>query len=285
MVVEGSGGVKLAVRVQASSARAPGLLLHHGLASSSHIWDLMLPRLSKTFRVVAFDARGHGESGKPGHGYAFDSVSEDARAVAKATRTRRPVLVGHSWGAMVALEIAARRPRWLAAAVLVDGGLVPLGSHMDWATTKRVLAPPPLDGMPVAEFLANVHRWAPVPVTPAIEGSFLSLMRVDSEGRIHRRLSEANHLRILRAIWEQRPIELYARLRVPTFVILARSTSENTQERAFADAKSEALADARRVARDLPVTFSWMDGVHDLPIHRPAALARRIERFWEKAVR
>ena len=46
-VVAGDGDVKLAVRAFAEPASgAPGLLLHHGLASSTHIWDLMLPRLS-----------------------------------------------------------------------------------------------------------------------------------------------------------------------------------------------------------------------------------------------
>ncbi len=102
----GTDGVRLAVRIfPGPEADAPEVVLHHGLASSQHIWDLMLPALSRTFRVVTFDARGHGRSAKPGGGYGFDHTVGDALAVLRATRSRKPLLVGHSWGAMVALEV------------------------------------------------------------------------------------------------------------------------------------------------------------------------------------
>src|SRR4051794_32579537 len=61
--VVSSDGVKLAVRDLGGRGRA--LLLVHGLASSSHIFDLVAPRLLEDFHVVAYDQRGHGESGKP----------------------------------------------------------------------------------------------------------------------------------------------------------------------------------------------------------------------------
>jgi len=80
--VSGAAGVRLSVNVIAGpSENAPGLLLHHGLASSSRIWDLMLPRLIRTFRVVTYDARGHGRSAKPTSGYGFDRTVADAAAV------------------------------------------------------------------------------------------------------------------------------------------------------------------------------------------------------------
>ena len=71
--VAGAGGVRLAVRDFAPpTPDAPGLLLHHGLASSARIWDRMIPALTARYRVVAYDARGHGLSGKPSAGYGFD---------------------------------------------------------------------------------------------------------------------------------------------------------------------------------------------------------------------
>src|SRR5688572_3865586 len=104
MRVPGDGGVMLVVRDHATpSTSARGLLLHHGLASSQPIWDLMLPRLTRRFRVVTYDARGHGRSTKPSSGYGFDRVVADARAVIRAPDLHRPLVAGHSWGAMVAL--------------------------------------------------------------------------------------------------------------------------------------------------------------------------------------
>ena len=60
----------------------------------------------------------------------------------RATKLTRPVLVGHSWGANVALELAARRPRLVGGAVLVDGGFLSMRDRFDWKTARASLAPP-----------------------------------------------------------------------------------------------------------------------------------------------
>jgi pimeloyl-ACP methyl ester carboxylesterase len=280
--VEVGGGVSLSVRdFGAPHPGAPGLLLHHGLASTSHIWDLMLPALGRRFHVVAYDARGHGLSGKPGAGYGFERVSADALAVIRATRLRRPIVAGHSWGAMVALELAAKHPRSVSGAVLLDGGLTALKSMGPWAEVKQQLAPPHLAGMPVEEFRAAIRQWMPIPVTPAIEGHVLSIMRVDARGRIHPRLSRANHFRILRAIWEQDPVALYARLRVPILAVVMQSEGDDLS----AQRRREAEAAVKAVVQSGLVRFVWMEGIHDVPLQYPDRLARRLHRFADIAVR
>ena len=92
--VAGDGGIRIRARqIAGASNGVPALLLHHGLASSQRIWDLMLPGLARRFRVVTYDARGHGLSAKPSSGYGFDHVTADAVAVIKAARLRRPIVV------------------------------------------------------------------------------------------------------------------------------------------------------------------------------------------------
>jgi pimeloyl-ACP methyl ester carboxylesterase len=280
--VTGSGGVRLAVQVyDAPSASSPGLLLHHGLASSQRIWDLMLPRLTRRFRVVTFDARGHGLSTKPSSGYGFDSIVADARAVIRGVALRRPIIVGHSWGAMVALELAARHPRVVGGAVLVDGGIGTLRGEMDWATAKQRLAPPHLAGMPVDEFRRMIRTFLSeaVEVTPQIEEIVLSVMAVDRDGRIKPRLSRANHFRILRAIWLHDPDAALARLSVSTLAILARGGGDPEW-----DGRKRHSAE-RAATSGAPVRISWMKGIHDLPVQHPDALAGRIERFSDLLVR
>jgi pimeloyl-ACP methyl ester carboxylesterase len=283
MRIPGDGGVRLAVRVHEgpSAASAPGLLLHHGLASSQRIWDLMLPRLTRRFRVVSYDARGHGLSAKPPSGYGFDHVVADARAVIKAARLRRPIVIGHSWGAMVTLELAARHPSAVGGAVLVDGGIATLRGTMDWAAVKRQLAPPHLAGMPMEEFRRMIRTFLgdAVEVTPEIEEIVLSVMHVDRRGRIRPRLSRANHFRILHAIWLHDPDAALARLSVPILPVLARGGGDPEWD----DRKRRA---AQRVsASGSPVRISWMEGIHDLPLQHPDALARRVERFVRQLVR
>jgi pimeloyl-ACP methyl ester carboxylesterase len=280
--VRGAGDVRLAVRVHdAPSAGAPGLLLLHGLASSQRIWDLMLSRLTRSFHVVTYDARGHGRSAKPASGYGFDTVIADALAVLHATRLRRALMVGHSWGASVALEVAARHPRSLRGTVLVDGGLGALRDAMDWATVKDVLAPPRLAGMPVEEFRGMIRTFlgGAVEVTPEIEGIVVSVMHVDRRGRIRPRLSRANHLRILRAIWLHDLDAALARLSVPTLAVLARGAGDPDW-----DARKRRAAERARHS-GAPIRISWLEGIHDLPLHHPDELAGRIERFSDGLVR
>ncbi len=280
--VAGDDGIMLSVRVH--HPPAPGardLLLHHGLASSQRIWDQLLPLLTKRFRVVTFDARGHGMSAKPNRGYGFDHVTADALAVVRGTGIHRPIVVGHSWGAMVALELAARHRRSIAGAVLVDGGLLRMRDELDWASAKELLAPPHLAGMPVEEFRALMRAFMAdaVDVTPDIETQVLSVMRVRPDGTIAPRLARSNHFRILRAIWEQDPLDLWARNRVPTLAIVAHGTDAGRDARA-----RRAVAHLRKLTRDRPATIAWMRGIHDLPLQHPEALARRIERFARTAV-
>jgi pimeloyl-ACP methyl ester carboxylesterase len=252
-------------------------LLVHGLASTSHIWDLVAPRLARGgVRAIAYDQRGHGLSAKPSAGYGFDRTAADAAAVIRTDRLRRPVVVGHSWGANVVLELAVRRPRSVRGVVLIDGGFTHMRGRLEWAAARDTLAPPDIDGMTVDEFLSwpRRHLGAAMRITPQIEEVFLSLVRVDAGGRIHRRLAVPKHMRILRALWEQDAPALLRRVRVPTLVLAVRTGPEDLDSAEYMDDKRRA-ADAV-MAIGPPVRFEWIDGIHDVPLQRPTAVARRI---------
>jgi pimeloyl-ACP methyl ester carboxylesterase len=284
-------GVRLAVRAwtgderETGRNRRPSILLLHGLASTSHIWDLVAPRLAGEFRVVAYDQRGHGRSSKPTSGYGFASMTADAAAVIGALRLGRPVVVGHSWGANVALELAVRRSRSVGGCILLDGGFLSLRDRMDWRTTRELLSPPALAGMSLESFRRGIRTelGSAVEVTPEIEAAIISLVRVDRVGRIRPRLARANHLRILRAMWAQDPLELLRSVRVPTLVLAARTAGHAGADEAFTEAKRQGSAAVRAIGA--PLRFEWIGGIHDVPLQRPAAVATRIARFAREAVR
>jgi pimeloyl-ACP methyl ester carboxylesterase len=279
--VTGADGVRLATRTTPGPPDGPAFVLHHGLASSQRIWDLMVPGLARDATVATFDARGHGESGKPSSGYGFDHTVADAVAVLRSTRHKRPILVGHSWGAMVALEVAARKPSSVAGVVLIDGGVGTMrDGFASWAEARDALAPPQLAGMPADEFRAMIPGFFgdAVDVTPQVVEIVMSVMRVDAQGRIHPRLNRANHMRILRAIWEQDPGAMHAGLRVPALAILASSGDAEWDAR-----KREGIQALRTAGARTKV--AWIEGIHDLPLQHPRELVRRIRAFGRTAVR
>jgi len=114
-------GVALRTLESASAVGGSGatLVFLHGRGHASVLWAPLLAAFSGSRRVIALDLPGFGRSGAPpvdGRGIEyFVGPIEDALATVE-----RPVLVGHSLGGYVALEIALRRRRELAGLVLVD---------------------------------------------------------------------------------------------------------------------------------------------------------------------
>jgi pimeloyl-ACP methyl ester carboxylesterase len=104
-------------------ADAPSLVLLHGGGLSSAEWTDLVPRLSVRRRVVAFDARGCGESDPdPELRYGAGTIADDLERVRRALRLERFTLAGHSFGAVAACVYAAEHPETVTGLVLIDGG-------------------------------------------------------------------------------------------------------------------------------------------------------------------
>jgi pimeloyl-ACP methyl ester carboxylesterase len=110
----------------------PLALLHHANGFCAATWGLVAERLRDRFRLVAMDARGHGDSSRPEgeQAYAWDHFGRDAAAVARslADESGRPGLalgLGHSFGGTSLLMAAAEQPRLFERLVLVDPVLPP----------------------------------------------------------------------------------------------------------------------------------------------------------------
>ncbi len=86
------------------------LLLLHGDMRTSRSWDAVARRLSPEFRVMALDARGHGDSDWTERGYRFAERVDDLEAFCDALGLRGIVGVAHSTGGVVMALCAQRRP-------------------------------------------------------------------------------------------------------------------------------------------------------------------------------
>ena len=88
---------------------AQPLVFHHGWPLSADDWDTqLLYFLSKGYRVVAHDRRGHGRSSQVGDGHDMDHYAADIAAVVEHLNLRNAVHVGHSTGGGEALHYVAR---------------------------------------------------------------------------------------------------------------------------------------------------------------------------------
>lgn len=273
--VGGSGG-GLRLRVHEWPGAGPTVVLVHGLASNARIWDAVAPRLAERFHIVAFDQRGHGLSDKPAGGYGFAQVVGDLRGLIYALDLGRPTLVGHSWGGNVVLEYAATYADDVAGLVLVDGGFIELADDpaMTWQRVSRELAPPDLTSLTFAQLVERVRGGAASDYwSEAVAATLRTSFEDGPDGRIRPRLTRDRHLWILRALWEQRPSELYGRITCPTLVMPARRPADGEDGRAAARERRVA-----RAAASIPnARVHWMeDTVHDIPLQRPAELAALI---------
>ena len=77
---------------------------------------------ARAHAVTAVDLRGCGQSQVTDGGYSIPQLADDVTALCSAVGIERPVVVGHSLGGMIAVELAARRPSLPRALVLVDPG-------------------------------------------------------------------------------------------------------------------------------------------------------------------
>ena len=86
------------------------LVLVHGSWLDHRDWDLVVPRLSGSFRVVTYDRRGHSNSEASAHQGSFDEDAADLAGLLVALECAPAHVVGHSSGAIIALLLAATRP-------------------------------------------------------------------------------------------------------------------------------------------------------------------------------
>jgi pimeloyl-ACP methyl ester carboxylesterase len=257
----------------------PPLLLLHGLASSSHIWDLFAPLLAERgYAVTALDQRGHGESEKPQMGYDFATILADDMAAVEALDIERPIVVGHSWGAMVALQIAATYPSLVTALVLVDGATNQLSSRTGWSREQAIkdLAPARFAGTPSEAFL-SYFRGGPLGEqwTPQLEESILHIVQLRDDGTVAPRLDFENHLQVIGAMWDQPTFDLYKQVRCPITLIVADQEPANEAMKTFISIRKQGLARIQELRPDARIVI-MPNTIHDIPLQRPEELAAEI---------
>jgi pimeloyl-ACP methyl ester carboxylesterase len=130
---------EITINYAESPARGSPLVLLHGATSWWRDLQPLIHTLSSSYHVYACDHRGHGNSGHAAGGeYHLSHYARDTAAFLKGCVSEPAVVIGHSLGALVALEVASQLPEYVRALVLLEPPLevreVPLAQlpYMAW---------------------------------------------------------------------------------------------------------------------------------------------------------
>jgi len=110
-------GVRIAYRFD-GDAGLPVLVLSNSIATDLHMWDAQIPALSAHFRVLRYDARGHGASDAPPGAYSLDRLGRDVLELLDALGLERVHFLGLSLGGYVGQWLGVHAPERIERLVL-----------------------------------------------------------------------------------------------------------------------------------------------------------------------
>ncbi len=98
----------------------PPLVLLHGLTGNGACWTPLARSVEGEYDVVMPDARGHGNSSTPLHGYRYEDHASDVIELIRGLGLAAPILLGHSMGGMTAALVASQAARLIRGVILAD---------------------------------------------------------------------------------------------------------------------------------------------------------------------
>lgn len=180
----GMGGLQLAVDIAGPEAGAPVVLLHGG-GQTRHAWGRAFRRLAEAgYRVLSYDARGHGESAwHPEGDYGTDALIGDLRAVI-ATLDAPPALVGASMGGITSLATIGEAEQPVARALV----LVDVAPHIEPAGVARIrdfMTGHPEGFANLDEAVDAVAAYNPSRPRPKDPSGLMKNLRTGDDGRLY----------------------------------------------------------------------------------------------------
>lgn len=217
--------------------RGPAVIVLHGGPDFDHSYFLPeLDRLSDAYRLIYYDQRGRGKSAEAvrPEDVTLDSEMADLGRVLESYQLRSAALLGHSWGAILAMEYAIRHPDRVSRLILMNPAPA---SSADWAQFRKFYAerigrdinalraaaasPAYKAGDPDAVAAYYRIHFRPALTQPDQVNTIVTRLRARStrEGILKARAIEA---RLVNETWRNPGYDLFpklAKLRVPTLVI------------------------------------------------------------------
>lgn len=178
-----ANGVKLHFTVRGRDDAAQTLVLLHGNGSMAEEFEIsgLVEQAAERYRVIVFDRPGYGWSERP-EGRRWDPAEQAELLHAALARLGvvRPLVLGHSWGALVALAMALEQPESVSALVLVSGYYFPsLRLDVPWLSSPALPVVGTLLRHTVSPLIGRLtwplllrRMFAPAPVPPGFKARY-----------------------------------------------------------------------------------------------------------------
>lgn len=118
----------------------PTLLFIHGTGGDYSDFKRQVEYFSPRYHVIAIDLPAHGDTPKkPDQDFSVTGLAQEVGAFVKEKELSHVILVGHSLGGMIAMEIASHRPDWVKGIVLLDAPILipaPIAAGVGQFTSK-----------------------------------------------------------------------------------------------------------------------------------------------------
>jgi len=203
--------------------RGKTVLCVHGISASCRCWDNVAEALIPQHEVLAMDLRGRGLSEKPASDYSISHHCRDIEALLKHQNINQVIILGHSLGALIGLEFAARFPEKVERLILVDGG-----GQLTKEQREKVFAgiQPTLDRLgkifPSKEAYLDLIKSNPLlqPWTPMLETYYLYELE-EVEGGVRSRVKSEHIKEEADNLTDYNVAEFYPRIECPVLILRA----------------------------------------------------------------
>lgn len=260
------------------------VFLLHGLSQQRHFWDPVVSRL-RAPSIVCLDQRAHGDSHVDlDSDVTVARCADDVCEFASMMGWDEIIVVGHSWGASVALRAAAADPERIRSVALLDGGLWGPGMLGDRASVRERLRPPAL-GIPAEQLWAMVQSEAPY-LDDEARAALAPTFVTDEAGLLRTRIGVERHMKVLDGLLDFDPLPDLAAVRCTVWAVVCEQRTPPepaTVDAAWDKARSAAIT----MAGALPQVRlqRWMGAVHDVPLQWPSLVAGLIDTIHDEALR
>ena len=225
--------------------QGPPMICAHGITANAFCFQALANELSSTHRVIAYDLRGRGDSDKPESGYSLSIHAQDLAEIIDALELDRPIVLGHSLGAMIALNFAAHYPEKLSKLILVDGG-----GHLPWRTLEEqpawLTASIARLGTPVVSFNEYTQRLKLAPFLGPYWNEYLDIYFTHDvyrqhDGSVIAKAYPAGIYEDQMGVYEYKPETLWPRVQVPTLLLRAGQGLFTTDDQLLTGAVTEEI--------------------------------------------